>query len=120
MESNKFIALPAEILIEIFASLPTFIDVFRLADTSHRLREVWRQHRQRIHPYIAVQCIECLQYACQLLQDQHDSPNLGGKGIDRNAIWSEQYIARLVQNTEVVKQKIAVIEEEVFSQEKSM
>lgn len=68
-QSDTFSPLPVELVVQVFASIPSFHDALSLAATCRRLQGIWSEHRSQLCKLIASQCEP---YARQLLIDQTD------------------------------------------------
>ncbi|CRG90351.1 hypothetical protein PISL3812_07394 [Talaromyces islandicus] len=86
------LALPAELLIIIFGSIPSFVDAAHLAQTCKSLNKIWKQHLAPIYNLIAPSAIPCHRDLRGLLAVQ------GHLALDAPVI-ATQDIARVVETS---------------------
>ncbi|KAI0198382.1 hypothetical protein F4808DRAFT_436189 [Astrocystis sublimbata] len=84
-------AMPVEVIVEIFTELPTFHDVFALAQACHRLNAIWCGNATRI--YHALTPTKFLKTARQLLADQC------GTAIESTTLTAHD-VRRMVRNAQ--------------------
>lgn len=104
---------PTELLENTFGLLPRFSDVFALAATCHRLRQVWTTSTNNIYRQVARRCIPCELYARNLLADQ-DRP------AQESHLLSAEDVHRLVRNLWVVEKSISEFERKIVCKVRSM
>lgn len=107
------IAIPAELLILIFNSLPSLSSVLALAATCRRLRGIWHDNVAVIYTPVAARSIPCEKYARQLCVDQ-------GGTVAGLSKMSAQDVHRILRNSHIVESAIAQVEKEIVCKVKSV
>ena len=100
--------LPAELLTVVYCHLPSFQDVFSLASSCHRLRDIWRNNVATIYKPVARACITCEHHARIFLAHQ------GGPSPE-SEVTTVSDVARLMQNMQVVDAAILQFESKIVS-----
>ncbi|KAI0405877.1 hypothetical protein F4802DRAFT_614048 [Xylaria palmicola] len=72
--NSTLIAMPSEVIIEIYMNLLAFRDVFALSGVCRRLSDIWRENATPIYRALAPYNIGFLKPARQLLADQGGAP----------------------------------------------
>ena len=88
--------VPAEVLLQIFALLPSLSDVLSLATTCRRLHGVWIDNVNTIYSSIAPKTILCHDYARRLLADL-DGPPLGSPLAFPDDVRSILHTSRVIE-----------------------
>ncbi|KAL8792514.1 MAG: hypothetical protein Q9195_004884 [Heterodermia aff. obscurata] len=104
--SGSISPLPAELLTLVYCHLPSFYDVFSLASTCHRLRQVWLNHVSTIYKHVARAAITCEKHARILLANQ------GGPSPE-SEITMVSDVARMMQNMQAVDKAILQFESKI-------
>jgi len=104
---------PTELLEKIFSLLPQLSDVFALAATCHRLRQVWTTSTNTIYRQVAPRCIPCEPYARSFLADQ-------GGPAQESPLLSPEDLRRLIRNSWAVEKSITEFERKIVCKVRSM
>lgn len=106
--------LPAEILVKVYAELPSLFDAAKLRSTCHIMRSVWTLHRTVIINSLVIMRIECYPYARELLAK-------GRRGIPvENKALADKEWAKLVRNAARIDGFVGYIERELVPGLKGM
>ena len=103
--------IASELITQIFCQLSTFSDVFALAATCRRLRDVYSTNVSSIYGQIAPKTIACLRQARRFLLDQ--------RGSREEAPLSAKDIRSLVRNSHVVDKAMLQFERQIVCRVRS-
>lgn len=97
--------LPPELVSNIFCSLPSFNEVFALAQTSRGLRKVWNEYTTQIYEEVAPRSIPHEQHARQFLAEQG--------GANSSEPLTAKDVHQMLLNSRIVERAILQFEEEI-------
>lgn len=103
--------LPVELAARIFTFLPSFIDVFAAASTSHHFRNVWLNNVNRVYEHIARRTIPSLKKSRVFLAAQ------GGPDIGEPVTALD--IRRMVRYSIIIEKSIILFEQQIVPRVRS-
>lgn len=110
--SDFLTPFPVELVTLIFCHLPSFRDIFSLASTCHRVRDVWLKNLASIYKHVARTSITCEHHARMLLADQ------GGPALESEII-SVKDVVQLMKNQNTIDKAILEFECQIVSRVKA-
>ncbi|KAG7001885.1 hypothetical protein G7Y79_00030g064180 [Physcia stellaris] len=111
-DADSITRFPVELVTVVFCHLPSFQDVFSLASTCHRVRDVWLENLATIYKCVARASITCEHHARILLADQ------GGPAPD-SEITSVRHVSQMLKNQNAIFKAIREFESQIVSRVKA-
>lgn len=109
--NHSLFSLPPEVTTEIFGNLPSFFDVFALAATCRRLRDVWSTSVIPIYNSVARRSIAYERDARRFLVYQH--------GLKLESPMIAETVVQMVRNATIVEKAVLQFEREIVSRVRS-
>lgn len=109
--NGSLFSLPPEVTTKVFENLSSFSDVFALAATCRRLRDVWSTGVTPIYNSVAPRSIACERDARRFLVDQH-GPKLKSPMV-------AETVLQMVRNASIIEKAILQFEREIVCRVRS-